>query len=88
VGPLLEEAMHFQINTRHQKSLREAINDVLAQHWEQHIPTGELEVTDMVHEIAQSIVDIITAQHEEEQAALLALLMACVGEEYLQRRAI
>ena len=45
-----------------------------------------LEVTDMVHEIAHSIVDIITAYPEEEQAALLALLMTFVGEEYLQRR--
>jgi hypothetical protein len=40
----------------------------------------------MVHEIAHSIVDIITAYPEEEQAALLALLMTFVGEEYLQRR--
>ena len=78
--------MHIQIKTRNRKSLREAINEVLAKHLEQHLPNGELEVTDMVHEIAHSIVDIITAYPEEEQAALLALLMTFVGEEYLQRR--
>jgi hypothetical protein len=78
--------MHIQIKTRHRKSLREAINEVLAKHLEQHLPNGELEVTDMIHEIAHSVVDIITAYPEEEQAALLALLMTFVGEEYLQRR--
>jgi hypothetical protein len=78
--------MHIQIKTRNRKSLREAINEVLAKHLEQHLPKGALEVTDMVHEIAHSIVDIITAYPEEEQAALLALLMTFVGEEYLQRR--
>jgi hypothetical protein len=79
--------MRIQINARHRKSLRKSINDVLAKHLEQHLPNGELEVTDMMHEIAHSIVDVITAHPEEDRAALLALLMTFVGEGYLQRQA-
>jgi hypothetical protein len=85
--PLLDEAMRIQINARHRKSLRRTINDVLAKHLEQHLPSEELQVTDMMHEIAHSIVDVITAHPEEDQAALLALLMTFVGEEYFQRHA-
>jgi len=32
--------MHIQIKTRNRKSLREAINEVLAKHLEQHLPKG------------------------------------------------
>jgi hypothetical protein len=79
--------MQIQINARHRKSLRKTINEVLAKHLEQRLPAGELEVTDMLHQIAHSFVDVITAHPEEQQATLLALLMTFVGKEYLQRRA-
>jgi hypothetical protein len=79
--------VQIQINARHRKSLRKTINEVLAKHLEQHLAVGELEVTDMVHRIAHSIIDVITAHPEEQQATLLALLMTFVGREYLLRRA-
>ena len=79
--------MRIQINARHRKSLRKTINEALAKHLQQHLPNGEPEVTNMMHEIAHCIVDVITAHPEEDRAALLALLMTFVGEEYLQRQA-
>jgi hypothetical protein len=86
VKPRLDEARANPNQCTARKSLRKTINEVLAKHLEQHLAVGELEVTDMVHQIAHSIVDVITAHPEEEQAALLALLMTFVGKEYLQRR--
>jgi hypothetical protein len=49
--------MRIQINARHRKSLRKTINEALAKHLEQHLPNGELEITNMMHEIAHSIVE-------------------------------
>jgi hypothetical protein len=72
-----------------QNGLREEINDVVANYLKRKLRTGEpIDVAEMAHEMAQSFVDMVTEQDEEQQAPLLALIMISLGDEYLQRRGL
>ena len=47
--------------------------------------SGEtIDVAEMAHEMAQSLVDIIMEQEKEHQAPLLASAVASLGDEYLE----
>ncbi len=68
------------------KPLREGINEVVIDYLQAKMATGEvIDVVEMAHEMAQSLVDMIMEQDKEHQAPLLASTMASLGDEYLQR---
>ena len=68
------------------KPLREGINEVVIDYLQAKMATGEvIDVLEMAHEMAQSLVDMIMEQDTEHQAPLLASTMASLGDEYLQR---
>jgi nucleoid-associated protein YejK len=70
-----------------QNGLREEINDLVMKYLKRKLRTGEpIDVAEMAHEMAQSFVDMVADQDEEQQAPLLALIMINLGDEYLQRR--
>jgi hypothetical protein len=54
---------------------------------ETQLATGEqIDVAEMTHEIAQSLVDVIMEQEEDGQGLLFAYALTSLGEEYLQQR--
>ena len=68
------------------KPLRDGINEVVVNYLQGKIASGEpIDVAEMAHEMAQSLVDMIMEQEKEHQAPLLASAMASLGDEYLQR---
>ena len=68
------------------KPLREGINEVVMGYLQDKMASGEtIDVAEMAHEMAQSLVDIIMEQEKEHQAPLLASAVASLGDEYLQR---
>ena len=68
------------------KPLREGINEVVIDYLQAKMATGEvIDVVEMAHEMAQSLVDMIMEQDKEHQAPHLASTMASLGDEYLQR---
>jgi nucleoid-associated protein YejK len=72
-----------------QNGLRKEINDVVVKYLKGKLRTGEpIDVAEMADEMAQSFVDMITEQDEEQQAPLLAQIMTSLGDEYLQRRGL
>jgi hypothetical protein len=69
------------------KPLRLSIHDLVLNQLETKLATGEtIDVAEVTQEIAQSIVDVIMEQEEEEQSALFAYALTSLGEEYLQQR--
>jgi hypothetical protein len=69
------------------KPLRLEIHDLVLNHLETKLATGEaIDVAEMTHEIAQSIVDVIMEQEEDGQSTLFAYALASLGEEFLQQR--
>jgi DNA-binding protein Fis len=74
---------------RSMENLREEINKVVANYLELKIKTAKpVNMPDMAHAMAQSIIDMVMEQNERLQAPLLAAAMACLGEEYLLRRGL
>jgi hypothetical protein len=71
------------------KPLRLCIHDLVLDQLETKLAAGEaIDVAEMTHEIAQSIVDVIMEQEEEGQSALFAYALTSLGEEYLQQRGV
>jgi hypothetical protein len=71
------------------KALRAEINDVVVKYAERKLRRdGTLDVAVMVHEMTQSLVDMIIEQEEHHQAPLIALTITSLGDEYLQRTGI
>ena len=71
------------------KALRAEINDVVVKYTERKLrKDGTLDVAVMVHEMTQSLVDMIVDQEEHHHAPLLALMILSLGDEYLQRTGI
>ncbi len=71
------------------KPLRAGIHEVITSYLQARIATGEhVDVAEMAHEIAQSLVDVIMQQEDDGQAALFAFALTTVGEEYLQRHGV
>jgi hypothetical protein len=78
-----------ELKLKMQNGLREEINDVVMKYLKRKLQTGEpIDVAEMADELAQSFVDMVTEQDEEQQAPLLAQIMISLGDEYLQRRGL
>ena len=72
-----------------QNGLRKEINDVVVKYLKRRLRTGEpIDVAEMADEMAQSFIDMVTEQDEEQQAPLLAQIMTSLGDGYLQRRGL
>ena len=68
------------------KPLREGINEVVMDYLQDRMASGEtIDVAEMAHEMAQSLVDMIVEQEKEHQAPLLASMIVSLGDEYLHR---
>ncbi len=68
------------------KPLREGINEVVMDYLQDKMASGEtIDVAEMAHEMAQSLVDMIVEQEKEHQAPLLASMIVSLGDEYLHR---
>jgi DNA-binding protein Fis len=66
--------------------LREGINKLVFSYLQNKLETGEaIDVVEMTHEMAQSLIDMIMEQEQPHQAPLLASVIASLGDEYLQR---
>jgi DNA-binding protein Fis len=66
--------------------LREGINKLVLRYLRKKLETGEaIDVVEMTHEMAQSLIDMIMEQEQLHQAPLLASVIASLGDEYLQR---
>jgi DNA-binding protein Fis len=66
--------------------LREGINKLVLRYLQKKLETGEaIDVVEMTHEMAQSLIDMIMEQERLHQAPLLASVIASLGDEYLQR---
>jgi DNA-binding protein Fis len=66
--------------------LREGINKLVLRYLQKKLETGEaIDVVEMTHEMAQSLIDMIMEQEQLHQAPLLASVIASLGDEYLQR---
>ena len=62
------------------KPLRDGINAVVMDYMQGTIAGGEpIDVAEMAHEMAQSLVDMIMEQEKEHQAPLLASTIASLG---------
>jgi hypothetical protein len=69
------------------KPLRVGIHELVVSYLETRLATGErIDVAEMTHEIAQSLVDVIMEQEEDGQGLLFAFALTSLGEEYLQQR--
>jgi hypothetical protein len=67
--------------------LRNGIHELVVGYLKTKLATGEqIDVAEMTHEIAQSLVDVIMEQDEDGHGALFAYAITSLGEEYLQRR--
>jgi hypothetical protein len=70
-------------------NLREEINDLVCEFLEHGAQTDRsVDVVALTTEMAQSVIDIVMAQDEANQAPLLACIMTTLGNEYLQRRGL
>jgi hypothetical protein len=71
------------------KPLRVSINELVVSYLKARLATGEpIDVAEVTHEIAQSLVDVIMEQQEDGQGPLIAFALTSIGEEYLQRRGV
>jgi hypothetical protein len=69
------------------RPLRVGIHGLVLSYLEAQLATGEqVDVAEMTHEIAQSLVDVIMEQEEDGQGVLFAYVLTSLGEEYLQQR--
>ena len=70
-------------------NLREEINDLVFEFLEHEAHTGRsLDVVALTNDMAQSGIDVVMAQDEENQAPLLACIMTTLGNACLQRRGL
>lgn len=61
--------------------LREGINKLVLGYLQKKLETGEaIDVVEMTHEMAQSLIDMIMEQEELHQAPLLASVIASLGD--------
>ena len=69
--------------------LRQAINDVVVQYVTAKLQRGEpVDVALMAREMSLPLVDMVMEQDEKHQGPLLAQIMGCLGNEYLERRGL
>jgi hypothetical protein len=67
--------------------LREEINNLVCELLEQEAQTDRsVDVVALTTDMAQSVIDLVMAQDEANQAPLLACIMTALGNEYSQRR--
>jgi hypothetical protein len=69
--------------------LREEINNLVLEALNNEARTGRsVDIVALTTDMAQSLIDIVMAQDEANQAPLLACIMTTLGEEYLRRRGL
>jgi hypothetical protein len=69
------------------KPLRVGFRDLIVSYLQTRRATDEhVDPAELTLEIAQSLVDVIMEQEQDDQGALFAFALTSLGEEYLQRK--